>query len=62
MSEEKLITIKILIITEEQELRFAQRAILKKVQEKSTLNEFQDYEDYYDADYNDCHGDYYDAD
>lgn len=45
-------------------LTFAQKMILKKVSEK-TLNSFQDnwveYEESYNTDYNDCRGDYYDA-
>lgn len=47
------------------ELTFAQEIIRKKVQEKKDRCSFQDnwveYEEYYDSDYNDCHGDYYDA-
>lgn len=45
------------------ELTFAQESILKKIQEKGEEQMFQDYgnEDYYDTDYNECHGDYYDA-
>lgn len=43
------------------ELTFAQEVILKKIQEKGDEQMFQDNEDYYDTDYNDCHGDYYDA-
>lgn len=47
------------------ELTFAQEIIKKKVQEKNNKYLFQDnwvdYEEYYDSDYNDCHGDYYDA-
>ncbi len=45
-------------------LTFAQKIILKKVNEKETAS-FQDnwveYEESYNTDYNDCHGDYYDA-
>lgn len=45
-------------------LTFAQKMILKKVNEKGAAN-FQDnwveYEESYNTDYNDCHGDYYDA-
>ncbi len=45
----------------------AQSAILKRIEEKTEWKEnFQDYSEHtdYDAytDYNDCHGDYYDAD
>lgn len=45
---------------------FAQEAILDKVKQKQTnISEFQDcwnkYEESYGSDYNDCHGDYYDA-
>lgn len=43
---------------------FAQRLIGKKVIEKER-SQFQDnwddYEESYGSDYNDCHGDYYDA-
>ena len=46
------------------ELTFAQNTILKKVNEKQSQS-FQDnwveYEESYNTDYNDCHGDYYDA-
>lgn len=42
----------------------AQKEILKKVNEKRSQS-FQDnwveYEESYNTDYNDCHGDYYDA-
>ncbi len=41
-------------------LTFAQKMILKKVDEKQN-QAFQDYEESYNTDYNDCHGDYYDA-
>lgn len=44
-------------------LTFAQKIILKKVSEK-THDSFQDwveYEESYNTDYNDCHGDYFDA-
>lgn len=46
---------------------FAQKTILKRIEEKSKgEDKFQDYQEHtdYDAysDYNDCHGDYYDAD
>lgn len=44
-------------------LTFAQKMILKKVSEK-THDSFQDwveYEESYNTDYNDCHGDYFDA-
>lgn len=45
-------------------LTFAQKEILKKVKEKRNQS-FQDnwveYEESYNTDYNDCHGDYYDA-
>lgn len=48
------------------ELTYAQQVILKKIQEKQTTPpSFQDnwveYEEFYGTDYNDCHGDYYDA-
>ena len=43
----------------------AQKEILKKVNEKRSQS-FQynwvEYEESYNTDYNDCHGDYYDAD
>lgn len=42
----------------------AQKVVLKKVNEKRNQS-FQDnwveYEESYNTDYNDCHGDYYDA-
>lgn len=47
-------------------LTFAQKLILKRSLEKlNTAQTFQDnwneYEESYGTDYNDCHGDYYDA-
>lgn len=49
-------------------MTFAQSAILKRISEKHSCTMFQDFgygdeysESPYD-DYNDCHGDYYDAD
>lgn len=39
----------------------AQKIILKRIKEKQKESAFQDYEEYYGTDYNDCHGDYYDA-
>lgn len=50
----------------ENNLTYIQRLILKRAEEKISLNcEFQDnwvdYEESYGTDYNDCHGDYYDA-
>lgn len=40
-------------------LTYAQREILERTLQKTTNVEFQDC---YGTDYNDCHGDYYDAD
>ncbi len=43
---------------------FAQRLIEKRVQEKKERifqDNWDDYEESYGSDYNDCHGDYYDA-
>lgn len=41
-----------------EKLTYAQNIILKKIEEKQENISFQDY---YGTDYNDCHGDYYDA-
>jgi hypothetical protein len=44
---------------------FAQQAILDMVKKKNgfsnILNWWTEYDEYYDSDYNDCHGDYYDS-
>ena len=43
---------------------FAQRLIEKRVKEKVKYvfqDNWDDYEESYGSDYNDCHGDYYDA-
>ena len=43
---------------------FAQRLIEKRVIEKEMCqfqDSWDDYEESYGSDYNDCHGDYYDA-
>ncbi|MBQ9637633.1 MAG: hypothetical protein IJV36_07075 [Prevotella sp.] len=44
---------------------FAQEVILKKVEEKlserSIFQDWNEYEESYGSDYNDCHGDYYDV-
>lgn len=43
---------------------YAQKCILEKVRKKQESMSFQDWTDYeesYGADYNDCHGDYYDT-
>ncbi len=43
---------------------FAQRIIDKRVKEKEKClfqDTWDDYEESYGSDYNDCHGDYYDA-
>lgn len=43
---------------------FAQRIIERRVKEKSNRSfqdNWDDYEESYGSDYNDCHGDYYDA-
>ncbi|MCH5309789.1 MAG: hypothetical protein J1E58_07985 [Prevotella sp.] len=50
----------------EKELTWAQKMILKRAQKKmscaqSFQDKWEDYEEFYGADYNDCHGDYYDA-
>lgn len=50
----------------ENNLTYIQRLILKRAEEKVSYNRvFQDnwvdYEESYGTDYNDCHGDYYDA-
>lgn len=45
----------------DEERTFAQQAILEMVEKKNSALNFQDHEDYYDSDYNDCHGDYYDS-
>ena len=46
-------------------MTFAQQAILEMVEKKKPAENFQDhwteYSEYYDSDYNDCHGDYYDS-
>lgn len=46
------------------ELTFAQKVIAQRISAKGN-NSFQDnwdeYEESYGTDYNDCHGDYYDA-
>ena len=44
-----------------EKLTYAQQAILKRVQYKESNMFFQDGPKY-GSDYNDCHGDYYDAD
>lgn len=48
-----------------EELTYAQKVILRRVQDKNGAQLFQDhwteYEESYGTDYNDCHGDYYDA-
>lgn len=44
---------------------YAQKCILEKITQKAETLCFQDwteYEESYGTDYNDCHGDYYDAD
>lgn len=46
------------------EITFAQKLIAQKVKEKdcnSFQDNWEDYEESYGSDYNDCHGDYYDA-
>lgn len=47
------------------DLTYAQKQILKRITEKNNAYNFQDhwteYDEYYDSDYNDCHGDYYDS-
>ena len=41
---------------------FAQEAIRKKIKEKMEMTtSFQDYQEYYGSDYNDCHSDYFDS-
>lgn len=43
---------------------YAQKCILEKIIQKTGILNFQDwpeYEESYGTDYNDCHGDYYDA-
>ena len=44
---------------------YAQKCILEKITQKTESLKFQDYwteyEESYGTDYNDCHGDYYDA-
>ncbi len=46
-------------------LTYAQEVIMQKAREKAAIPVFQDhwteYEESYGTDYNDCHGDYYDA-
>lgn len=51
-------------IKKTQDLTYAQKCILEKIEQKQNREVFQDlhwgeYSDY--NDYNDCHGDYYDA-
>lgn len=52
-----------------QQMTYAQGIILDRIRQKAYMcqqnSEYQHtdyYEEYYDTDYNDCHGDYYDAD
>lgn len=40
-------------------LTYAQQVVLNRVLQKTADADFQD--NYYGTDYNDCHGDYYDA-
>lgn len=47
-----------------EDMTYAQKCILEKVAQKEYIMSFQDwteYEESYGTDYNDCHGDYYDA-
>jgi len=51
-------------IKKTQDLTYAQKCILEKIAQKTETLKFQDwteYEESYGTDYNDCHGDYYDA-
>lgn len=48
----------------QEDMTYAQKCILEKVAQKEDIMSFQDwteYEESYGTDYNDCHGDYYDA-
>lgn len=48
----------------QEDVTYAQKCILEKVAQKEDIMSFQDwteYEESYGTDYNDCHGDYYDA-
>ncbi len=41
---------------------FAKKIILKRIKEKIGMDYgFQDYQEYYGSDYNDCHSDYFDS-
>ena len=46
------------------DITYAQKCIIDKIHQKAESVSFQDwteYEESYGADYNDCHGDYYDS-
>ena len=52
-----------------QQLTYAQNIVLNRIEKKMSMSESNTdyshtdyYSEYYDTDYNDCHGDYYDAD
>lgn len=65
LTEEQMTTLKKLK-GNEHNLTYSQRMILMRTERKISQNcQFQDnwvdYEESYGTDYNDCHGDYYDA-